>query len=292
MKHSANVMDLLDPPTHGFRRAKGHRLSGQALQKASMPVTLRCVGLCGIDESVDPRFVALLASRFPFAEWGVLFRPDKAGEPRYPRTEWLERLRAASAAATRKLRLAAHLCGERVNEVLRGDFAFVESLARDFGFGRVQINATMVNNVDTSDLGAKAVHVQALIQSHAELEFIIQKNRETEPLWKHLEQALDTQVTTNFSFLCDESCGRGTATEEWPEPHARIKTGYAGGIGPHNVSDVLRRVGKVTPAGTAVWIDMESRLRSSSDGDDIFDMRKAFAVLQQVEDDEATCLPA
>eukprot|EP00975_Prorocentrum_lima_P029251 6141846-Prorocentrum_lima.AAC.1 len=59
---------------------------------------LRCVGLCGVDDSVDPGYAALpkerlfasqpsracsflqmLYQRFPYAEFGVLFRPDKQG---------------------------------------------------------------------------------------------------------------------------------------------------------------------------------------------------------------------
>eukprot|EP01043_Picozoa_sp_COSAG02_P024761 COSAG02_NODE_1366_length_13032_cov_721.428207_3_plen_85_part_00 len=41
------------------------------------------------------------------------------------------------------MRLAAHLCGPALNQVLRGDTSFVEELAAK-GFGRVQLNATAV----------------------------------------------------------------------------------------------------------------------------------------------------
>ena len=253
-----------------------------------MPVSLRCVGLCGIDDSVDPRFVAIVAGRFPFAEWGVLFRPDKEGCPRYPGPAWLDELRSAWAASDGGLRLAAHLCGERVNEILRGDFAFARSLP-SYGFKRVQINATAVNAVDTDNLAERAENVARLVVEMKDVEFIIQKNGETAPLWRHLEAALGSSAQ-NLSFLCDESCGRGTATETWPAPHAEIKTGYAGGIGPANVGEALGKIAKVVPDGTRVWIDMESRLRSTCDGEDIFDMKKAFSVLQQVEDDASSIL--
>lgn len=44
------------------------------------------------------------------------------------------------------MRLAAHLCGPALNQVLRGDVSFVEELAAK-GFGRVQLNATAVRSV-------------------------------------------------------------------------------------------------------------------------------------------------
>ena len=46
--------------------------------------------------------------------------------------------------------LAAHLCGARVNEVLDGNDDFV-AILYDLGFRRIQINATAVNGVDTSN---------------------------------------------------------------------------------------------------------------------------------------------
>ena len=248
-----------------------------------MSLKLRYVGLCGIDESIDPRFVAVVAKQFPFAEWGVLCRPDLEGQPRYPGEAWFEELRSAYLSSKGELRLAAHLCGDRVNEVLRGDFAFARSLP-SYGFKRAQINATAINGVDTENLEEKADNVIQLIAEMPEIEFIIQKNGETEPLWRRIQERWEN-APDNLSFLCDESCGRGTATETWPAPDMKFKTGYAGGIGPENVIETLGKLAKVTPEETRVWIDMESRLRSTCDGKDVFDMNKAFQVLQQVEDD-------
>ena len=53
---------------------------------------LRALGLCGIDDSVDPELLALVSSSYPFVEWGVLFRPDLVGQPRYASPEWLQTL--------------------------------------------------------------------------------------------------------------------------------------------------------------------------------------------------------
>jgi hypothetical protein len=38
---------------------------------------LRYLGFCGVDDSIDPRLLGLIAHSYPFVEFGVLFRPDK-----------------------------------------------------------------------------------------------------------------------------------------------------------------------------------------------------------------------
>ena len=53
-----------------------------------------------------------------------------------------------------------------------------------------------------------------------------------------------------------------------------VRMGYAGGIGPDNVVDVLRDIGPVRPT----WIDMESGVRTG----DKFDLAKVRRVLEQV----------
>ena len=44
-------------------------------------MSLRCLGLCGVDEATEPSLLAAL-SRWPRVELGVLFRPDKEGQKR------------------------------------------------------------------------------------------------------------------------------------------------------------------------------------------------------------------
>ena len=128
------------------------------------PLQLRAFGLCGVDDSVDPELLGLISQRFPFIEWGVLFRPDKEGTPRYATMAWVKRFCALSkdssdgsgAKLSVALKLAGHLCGSRAVQVLEGDAAFVKEIA-GLGFGRVQINATSQNGVDTSDLASAAI---------------------------------------------------------------------------------------------------------------------------------------
>jgi phosphoribosylanthranilate isomerase len=77
----------------------------------------------------------------------------------------------------------------------------------------------------------------------------------------------------NASLLFDPSGGRGIEPFSWPVPPLGARMGYAGGIGPDNLLDVLRAIG---PVESPFWIDMESGVRT----DDRFDLAKARAVLE------------
>lgn len=111
-----------------------------------------------MDDSVDPSLLSAIASRWPRAEFGVLFRPGREGEPRgpariyafsscvsallstssvfgrlrppsgrasdflrrrYPSRKWLEALARASKSTSPPMQLAGHLCGSAVDAVLK-----------------------------------------------------------------------------------------------------------------------------------------------------------------------------
>lgn len=261
-------------------------------------MNLRAIGFCGADDSIHPNQLAIISSVYPFVEWGVLFRPDKEGQPRYASSKFVENL----ACVVKKyndnfvdapMKLAAHLCERRVNDVLDGDSSFIEKL-QHWGFRRVQINATAVNGVDTSRLGDSITSFLSVVQKFPRLEFILQKNEETRPLWEGILNLHDESFNSgpvghlpvNVSMLLDESKGTGVLADTWPVPPEEYEIGYAGGIGPDNISEVLRKV--QAAAGTrSVWIDMESRLRSTKNHMDVFDLDKCYKVIQGVCDDQS-----
>lgn len=241
----------------------------------SNPPTLRALGLCGADDSVHPNMLILLSTAYPFIEFGVLFRPDKEGQPRYASPAWVSRLVQLKPPG---MKLAAHLCSTRVNEVLRGDDAFLQKL-RTWGFSRVQINATYVNGVDTSHMAESVPTLLTMIQTYPDLEFILQRNEETKPLWQGILDA--GPIPRNVSMLMDESKGTGILCSSWPAPPPDYEIGYAGGIGPDNITDVLTQV-QDAAFGRSVWIDMESRLRSIKNDKDVFDLDKCYDVIDAV----------
>ncbi len=67
-----------------------------------------------------------------------------------------------------------------------------------------------------------------------------------------------------FCFSYDASCGRGVEIASFTPPPSLprpFRCGYAGGIGPGNIAQLLARMreGGVGEGGEGVWIDMESR---------------------------------
>eukprot|EP00985_Skeletonema_marinoi_P001627 scaffold657_cov88-Skeletonema_marinoi.AAC.1 len=153
---------------------------------ASSP-KLAALGFCGADDSVNHRHLILLGKSYPTIEWGILFRPDKEGQPRYATRQWVcrlaELLRQNDVAnAPPPIRLAAHLCESHVNNLLSSSTdtscannidTFLNELY-NWGFRRVQVNATAVNgealpeNIvflhDESKGGIKPVNVGKVAQ--------------------------------------------------------------------------------------------------------------------------------
>lgn len=244
---------------------------------------LRALGFCGADDSVNPKFLAMICHSYPVVEFGVLFRSDKEGEPRYASMAWVQQLSDVSNRMKCPMNLAAHLCGSRVNDVLDGSSDdFLEQLVA-WKFGRVQINATAVNGVDTSRLNEAIPTFVRMVEKFNNLEFIIQKNEETRSLWEGLEihYSSTSSWPSNLSMLFDESKGTGVATKCWPNTNGQpYEIGYAGGIGPSNVRQVLPEVSSAAGQDRKFWIDMESSLRSIRNGKDIFDLDKCFEVIE------------
>ena len=106
------------------RRMESSRPSGAG--GADDPIRLRCLGFCGADDTVEPAALKQISEQHGWVEWGILFRPDKAGSARFASDEWLTRLGQVNSAG--RMRLAGHLCATHVDDLLRGDTSFVRKL--------------------------------------------------------------------------------------------------------------------------------------------------------------------
>ena len=225
------------------------------------PINLRFMGFCGVDDSVDPELLQLLSVHYPWIEWGVLFRPDMEGTPRYATEDWVKKLISVNTESGNLMHLAGHLCGSRCLSVMNGDFSFVKALSQ-MGFGRVQINATKMNNVILQQgVGQNEKYASQLrkcIESVPSMEYILQYNDETKPIIDLLINL--KQPPKNMSVLYDASCGTGELASSYKSPLSNIKTGYAGGIGPDTIDSVLMNVSSAA-GNIPVWVDMESSLR-------------------------------
>lgn len=253
----------------------------------------RYIGFCGVDDSVDPQLLSHLSFHYPWIEWGVLFRPDTEGQPRYATMTWVEKLAKIKSDSSHEINLAAHYCGRRCEEILQGNFSFTQQIY-GFGFRRIQINATKANNVhvDMSNISIVVDNVKKCIIAFPNIEFIIQCNDETKFLYSKLEE-MSTGLP-NMSFLFDSSCGLGVPMSEAtiPKVHASVPCGYAGGIGPSTISNTLSLLATVVPPGHPIWIDMESSLREVKVANpkdagnqvllDVFSISNCFSCIQVV----------
>lgn len=199
------------------------------------------VTFTGADDETSVEGMMALSEVYP-VEWGVLFSPSRQGrDRRYPRDP--------GRFLGCRLRLAAHLCGAHARDVLEGEILRLP-LAGLHGFQRVQVN-----------------HREPPLPVLRLFGFAIGK-----PV---IVQTIGTDFpdVTDLDWLSDRSGGRGLPPASWPPYPGRL-VGYAGGIGPANVRQVLAAIGADGP----YWIDMESGVRT----DDRFDLEKCRRVCEAV----------
>lgn len=220
-------------------------------------MALTRVTITGADDRVDPAALAALSWDFPFVEWGILFSRSREGSSRYPGQEWRARLFDTwSRPSGWNMKLAAHFCGSIARSFLAGDDAPLDDLSAHYR--RLQLNGW----------GPGARFPDLALRD--DREFVLQVRSA-----EHLQEATNAAaaVTASVSALWDCSGGRGVEPSDWPAAPDGLRIGYAGGIGPDNVTDVLRTLG--FERGD-YWIDMESGVRT----DDRFDLDKVRKVLE------------
>jgi hypothetical protein len=242
------------------------------------------VTLTGADDSVDPRELVRLSSRFPFAEWGILFSASRQGnEPRYPSFDWVERRLLAATEGRDPLstfHLAAHICGSLARDIFEGRNRTIFYSRRVFEmFARVQLNgfADASMSPDFNPFPA--------LDTNPGIEFILQVNDAV----SITAASRLARVRKNVAALWDQSGGLGRPSSAPPwSLFQGLRLGHAGGIGPHNVTDVLG-MHAARPGDGAFWVDMESSLRGPDGG---FDLRACEAVLEAAAPFVAGARPA
>ena len=195
----------------------------------------------GIDAGTDLARVESLTNTYPI-EWGVLFSPDRQGqEPRYPAMSVIDNFRDLD------VRKSAHLCGDYSKMVMKGHPLPVDLT----GFERVQVNSRKPDAKTIASFAANSL-LLGIMQTR-ELEF---------------------PEDEGIAILFDRSGGFGRLPEEWPRHPSNRLVGYAGGISPENIHEVLEAVDSSGP----YWLDMESGIRTN----DMLDLDKCEAVAKAV----------
>lgn len=228
---------------------------------------LTCVSLTGPDDRTAIPALAELGARFSFVEWALLYVPHNEGAPRNPTRAWREAFFDSEVLGSR----AVHLCGSLAFEELLTASLPAEILRAD----RLQLNVN-ARRQDFSDQQVLDIFRRALDLGPA---IILQRHAETAALVDRFVAGLPSADKPRVHVLLDDSKGAGKAPDTWRRPPTLdgVQCGYAGGIGPQNVTKVLESVnGETQP----YWIDMESGVRTDNE----FDLAKAQAVLCAASD--------
>lgn len=209
------------------------------------------VTLTGIDASTD------LDQLPDHVELGILYAAKPQGRPRYPaRSKLVKMLQKLQGR-----KLALHVCGEEARqELLNYNLADMTHLVQ-----RIQVNGPWSTH-----------YLNEVCARYSDHEIVTQYNLRT----SSMTHAVNGN-NSNHAVLVDNSGGRGIRPDSWRRPDVLMHVGFAGGIGPDNVVDVLMQlsVGRMERPGW--WIDMEGGLRNE---DDLFDVGKARAVVDNLRE--------
>ncbi len=248
--------------------------------------TIRCT-VTGADDAVDPKELVRLAEEFPFVEWGILFSATRAGGHRYPSRSWVSRLHRANQNSA--MNLSAHFCGAMARETLAGESKHVMDLpTRGFSpmFQRVQLNGYSTETKSAEDLRFLAggagiefiLQVRSLHEMHGAFDDarVMNTNDQRQRLASIL---FDPSGGTGTSLLTADSIPKPPTAEPFTSTHAPsptpLRMGYAGGINPENVDEVIAAL-----PSTWSWIDLETGARDEQDNFDVDRVREVLARVQ------------
>ena len=214
------------------------------------------VTFSGIDQYTRVQDLKGLYEKYPFVEFVFLYshHANQKGQGRYPRTVILKSYKKAN------LPMALHLCGKIAHDLVHdSNWSVVyKELDGYMGlFDRIQLNIP------------KTRHFSREMTFPEDKQIIIQLHEGTKELfdcYKHLP---------NVAGFQDASGGRGIAETEWILPETE-PFGYAGGIHPENVVDVVRELNEICE--TDFWIDMETGIRTN----DKFDVAKCEEICRKL----------
>ena len=209
------------------------------------------VTFTGIDQDTNLNEVAELDAEYPgMIEWAVLLSKQRAGTFRYPRPYVAQQL------LERVNKVALHLCGEYAREVVNHDRFHLDLGVLPYRASRIQIN------MPNSNFCSKNTSVNSRLVLQCRL--------------------FEFPINHNVDWLYDCSGGEGITPEAWPPSKASDPFhGYAGGIRPDNVEQVLQCLYAGNQPGSFFWIDMESGIR---DENNAFSIAKCRRVMQLVTD--------
>jgi len=225
------------------------------------------VAMTGADDSMRPKDLLPISEKYPEVEWAILLSRRSAGEHRFPSFEWIELLN--QTVKETPLRLAGHICGGWVREMLMGNFKILKDRPGLLDpFQRIQLNF----HAFPHDFDPKFFDMLPKGK-----QYIFQIEDVNDKVFDAARAARIDAVP-----LFDTSGGAGIVPDKWPSPISDLYCGYAGGLGPATMLEQLSKISSVVPADRKIWIDMERKIRSEDDS--LFDLVKVEECLKLVRE--------
>lgn len=241
---------------------------------------IKYVTCSGTNETTSMLQLVNLLQVFPLAEIGVQVSAEQCLQ-KSGRLPWIYALSALAIQEKKKLNAALHVNNGWVADLGQGIIApelmELMNLKGTDGepfFQRIQLNFK-VGREQTPDL----MKLGNLLSNFPQHRFILSYNDSNKTVIEQLYER-----GREFDLLYDGSFGQGIAPDMRPAPvWPCVLQGYAGGIGPDNVSEVLSKVHTSwlkKPNYKGIYLDAQRRLE---DEDGHLDLRKCAKYLQQVD---------
>jgi hypothetical protein len=229
---------------------------------------INLITFTGADDSVKPQELLDISAGAPFVEWGILVSQKKIGTPRYPTADWMQRLEETVEGVAVPIHLSMHLCGSMCKNIVLGipdSWQELPTLINKCNRLQLNFKANSQTNIDYEGMikNLANIPVDEIILPFSPLNVLIATAARSSGI--------------NMAVLYDDSGGRGIIPVDWPAPLTGVHTGYAGGLGPDNLTDHAVRINSVVK-NLPSWVDMETQIRSHRDAiygiTDYFDLSK------------------
>lgn len=233
--------------------------------------TLDLVSFVGVDEQTDFAEIEKVSNSVAglgFIEWSVLFSDSKSigNYSRYPSYKFCKEFLEKSIK-TNYVHSSLHLCGSVIERYLNKE-KDVMDLCQDAQ--RIQLN---LNIKDYPDYVKLTERLWSILKQYGH-SIILQQNKTKE---KFMKVFLEGNIFP-ISILHDGSGGFGRVISSVLPPDDKHYTGYAGGINPDNVAEIVKMIDTVNPDNKRYYIDMESGVRV----DNVFSIEKCKAVINNL----------
>lgn len=253
----------------------------------------------GANEHTDIKGLIKLMSMYRFAEVGIQVSAEKCAFDS-ERMRWIRtldsELRCKYAKSTDKkkkerrykfcINAALHVNSQWAEDFGQGivdhELLYLlgmRNLEGDPFFQRVQLNIRVGREKAPDEY--KLLDLMQMYKSHR---FILVYNKDNDAFIRKM-YALCSEVGLQFDLLYDESHGEGIEPAERPAPlFIDVNQGYAGGIGPLNVYNVLNEIFSAQcskPFLGGISIDAEGKLKNDRNR---FDLRRCQLYLDYVEE--------